>query len=124
MIRCKDRDLAILGHKIPSHEYYELASSTKTISQGEELIALGYPDYGPGDLVNVRPGKVSSLPKKKGVDLIEVTQTLTPGMSGGPLLNAKDEVVGVIHKGGPDEGRNFAIAINVLDSLFKEYSEL
>jgi RNA-directed DNA polymerase len=52
--------------------------------------------------------------------MIEVTQTLTPGMSGGPLIEKNNEVVGVIHKGGPGEGRNFAIAIHMLDEWLKE----
>ncbi len=46
--------------------------------------------------------------------MIEVTQKLSPGMSGGPLLDYKDAVVGVIHKGGPKEERDFAIDIDVL----------
>jgi hypothetical protein len=39
---------------------------------------------------------------------------LTQGMSGGPLLNANDHVVGVVHKGGNEYGRQLAIDIGVL----------
>ncbi|MBF0168122.1 MAG: trypsin-like peptidase domain-containing protein [Alphaproteobacteria bacterium] len=112
--KCTHRDLALLEHEIPATEFFELARSLNAASQGDQLTAVGYPCFGPGDGVNTRLGTVSSLPVKRDVKLIEVTQTLTQGMSGGPLLDANNGVVGVIHKGGPEEGRNFAIAIEVL----------
>ena len=52
--------------------------------------------------------------------MIEVTQKLTQGMSGGPLLDLNDTVTGIIHKGGPDEGRDFAVHIKVLEDWLKE----
>ena len=57
---------------------------------------------------------MSSLPVRRGVQLIEVTQKLSQGMSGSPLLDEGNAVVGVVHKGGPNEGRDFAIHIMVL----------
>lgn len=110
-------DLAILSHAIPATEYYELERSLATVAVGNELTAIGYPGFGPGDGLNVREGKVSSLPIKHGVNMIEVTQTLSQGMSGGPLLDGNDAVVGVTHKGGPDEGRDFAIHIEMIDKI-------
>jgi retron-type reverse transcriptase len=109
--RDKDRDLAILGHTIADTDYFELDSSMHAVAVGDELTAFGYPNFGPGDRLNVRAGKVSSLPVKHGVKLIEVTQKLAQGMSGGPLLYDDNSVTGVIHKGGPTEGRDFAIHI-------------
>ncbi len=109
--RDKHRDLAVLEHAIAATEYFELEPSTHAVAVGDELTAVGYPDFGPGDSLNVRVGKVSSLPVKSGVKLIEVTQKLTQGMSGGPLLYDDNSVTGVIHKGGPTEGRDFAIHI-------------
>lgn len=110
----QNRDLAILGHAIPATEYFELERSMHHIAVGEDTIAAGYPNFGPGDGLNIRSGKVSSIPIKNGVTLIEVTQKLTQGMSGGPLLLADNSVIGIAHKGGPDEGRDFAIHIEVL----------
>lgn len=54
-----------------------------------------------------------------GVQLIEVTQKLSQGMSGGPLLAGK-AVAGIVHKGGPNEGRDFAIHIEVLRAWLAE----
>jgi S1-C subfamily serine protease len=113
--RDKHRDLALLEHNIPNTEYFELNQSTQAVAVGQELTAVGYPSFGPGDRLNVRDGKVSSLAVQHGVKLIEVTQKLSQGMSGGPLLNRDDAVVGIIHKGGPGEGRDFAIHMEVLN---------
>lgn len=116
----KHRDLAILSHKIPVTEYCELELSTKTISVNDELTAVGYPSFGPGDKTNIRKGTVSSLPTKSAVKLIEVTQKLAQGMSGGPLLDKDFAVVGITHKGGPAEARDFAIHIEVLREWLAE----
>lgn len=111
----QNRDLAILSHSIPPTEYYELEISTKAISVNDELTAVGYPSFGPGDKTNIRKGTVSSLPTKSDVQLIEVTQKLAQGMSGGPLHDNNFSVVGVIHKGGPSEARDFAVHIDELN---------
>lgn len=52
--------------------------------------------------------------------MIEVTQELAQGMSGGPILDAHGEVVGIIHKGGPNEGRQLAIHLKVLQKWITE----
>ena len=112
--RDKDRDLALLEHNVPNTEYFEFSCSTNGVAVGDRLTALGYPSFGPGDRLNVREGKVSSLPVKHAVNLIETTQKLSQGMSGGPLLDDEDVVVGIIHKGGSEEDRDFAVDIRVL----------
>ena len=110
------RDLAILSHEIPATEYYELDRAALPIVTGDSMTAVGYPKWAPGDSLNVRPGVVSTVTIKSAVRLIEVTQKLTQGMSGGPLLDANGAVAGVIYKGGPEEGRDFAIHVEVLNS--------
>jgi S1-C subfamily serine protease len=121
IIKCdRHRDLAILKHEIPLTEYFELERSTDNVTVGDDVIALGFPGFAPGDSLNVREGKVSSSSVKNAVSLIEVTQKLSQGMSGGPLLDSRDAVVGVIHKGGPDEGRDFAVSIEMLNAWIAE----
>jgi S1-C subfamily serine protease len=118
--RDEHRDLAILAHSIAATEYFELEISARAVVVGDELLAVGYPGFGPGDGLNIRAGQVSSLPIRHGVKLIEVTQKLSQGMSGGPLLCKDNSVSGVIHKGGPSEERDFAIHIDVLSSWISE----
>jgi RNA-directed DNA polymerase len=108
------RDLAVLEHQIPETEYFELDRAANPIATGDPMTAVGYPKWAPGDPLNVRPGVVSTVTVKGAVQLIEVTQKLTQGMSGGPLLDADDAVAGIIHKGGPEEGRDFAVHIKML----------
>jgi len=119
--RCDHRDLAILDHHIPDNEYYQMDRSNHVVSIGDEVTAVGYPSYGPGDKINVRSGTVSSLPTRSAVQMIEVTQKLAQGMSGGPVIDSDNAVVGVVHKGGPNEGRDFAIHIKVLNEWIDEF---
>jgi S1-C subfamily serine protease len=111
----KDRDLAVLDASlIPATEYHELAPANVAAAVADAVTAVGFPDWGLGERMNIRPGRVSSLTVRSGVQLIEVTQQLTPGMSGGAILNDEGNVVGIIHKGGPTEGRQLAIKISEL----------
>ncbi|WHO74875.1 reverse transcriptase domain-containing protein [Rhizobium sp. BT03] len=114
---CPVRDIAILEHSIPANDYYEFVPATRSVMVGDSLTALGYPSFGPGDGLNIRSGQVSALPVKSAVQLIEVTQKLAQGMSGGPLTDTDHKVAGVIHKGGPQEPRDFAVDIKALMSL-------
>lgn len=113
--RCEHRDLAILDHAINQNEYFEMEAATVAAAVGDDVTAYGYPGYGPGDRLNIRLGTVTSLPRKNAIDRVEVSQELSQGMSGGPVLDAGGKVVGVIHKGGPNEGRQIATAIHELN---------
>lgn len=114
------RDLAILNHDVISTEFYELDRSLIAPSVGDKIEAAGYPGYWIGDKLNLRLGSVSSLPARHGVALVEVTQKLAQGMSGGALLNEHNQVVGIIHKGGASENRDFGIHIDVLNKWLSE----
>lgn len=111
---CTHRDLALLSHSIPSTDYFELDEFSGLPATGANTIAAGFPSYGPGDRLNIRPGTISSLTVKHAVKLIEVTQKLSQGMSGGPLMTQDHAVMGVIHKGGPNEPRDFAVTLSEL----------
>jgi RNA-directed DNA polymerase len=120
-VRMRDdhRDLAILDHQIPATDYLELRRSVSHPKKGDPVTALGYPKWGPVDHLNARPGVVTLVTIKSAVRLIEVDQTLTQGMSGGPLIDAQSGVIGVIHRGGPGQGRDFAVHIQVLEEWLK-----
>jgi len=118
--RCAHRDLALLGHTIHPTDYFELESATQPVAVGNAVTAFGYPGFGPGDKINVRGGSVTSLPIKSGVQMVEVSQELAQGMSGGPIVDAHDAVVGIVHKGGPEEARQLSIAIGVLQKWAAE----
>jgi S1-C subfamily serine protease len=71
------------------------------ISLGDDLTAIGYPL---GFDFSIRPGKVTSSSGPAG--LLQTNQGLARGMSGGPILNDKKIVVGIIY-GGMDGQNNF-----------------
>nr|WP_039857121.1 serine protease [Novosphingobium pentaromativorans] len=112
--RCPHRDLAVLDHAIPASDYFELEAAAQSVAVGAAVTAFGYPGFGPGDKMNVRGGSVTSLPVKSGVHLVEVSQELAQGISGGPIVDGHDGVVGIVHKGGSKEARQLAISIGVL----------
>lgn len=73
---------------------------------GKEL-ALAVGEY-PGVTVSV--GRITSLRKANGeLREIQVDASLNPGNSGGPVLNEKGQVIGVVSAGIRGSGVNFAV---------------
>ena len=119
--RHKHRDLALLdATAIPATDFFELDPADHDLVVGNAVTACGYPTWAPGDRLNIRPGYITLLTPKAGVQMIEVSQELTQGMSGGPVLDAQGAVIGIVHKGGPTEGRQLAIRLSVLRDWLAE----
>ena len=118
--RHEHRDLALLEPTLPETEYFSLLCAESIVGVEAPTTALGYPGYGPGDKLNIRSGTVSSLPTKQGVQYIEVTQKIGPGMSGGPLVDSSQHVIGINHKGGPEMARDYAVSIVELKAWLLE----
>jgi RNA-directed DNA polymerase len=111
------RDVAVLDHStIPATAFYELKAAAKPAALSDVVTALGYPRWQFGDRLNIRAGSVTLELVRSAVKIIEVTQQLAEGMSGGPIVNADGEVVGIIHKGGPEELRQLAVRLTELEA--------
>jgi hypothetical protein len=80
-----------------------------TVSPGEQIFAIGNPE---GLEKTISQGIVSGLRKRGDRDLLQVTSPISHGSSGGPILNAKGEVVGIA-VGMLDEGQNLNFAVPV-----------
>ncbi len=117
--RDKDRDLALLKcegeHALP---FVKLGSDEK-LGELEELVALGFP-FGtelakPGSYpaVSVNAVAISSLRKdtKGALDRIQVDGALNPGNSGGPMMDLRGELVGVVVSGIRGSGITMAIPV-------------
>ncbi len=117
--RDKDRDLALLkcegDHALP---FVKLGSDEK-LGELEDLVALGFP-FGtelakPGSYpaISVNAVAISSLRKdtKGALDRIQVDGALNPGNSGGPMMNLKGELVGVVVSGIRGAGITMAIPV-------------
>jgi hypothetical protein len=118
--RCEHRDLLILDHSVPLEAYLSLPVATSPKSTKDDIIALGFPEFGPGDELSKRPGNIIARPTKHGVKLIEVSAMLPGGISGGPIVNDRYQVVGIAQRGGSGEHKQLAIEVSELVKLAAE----
>lgn len=113
------RDLVVL--KISSEGSTNLTlGNSDTVQVGESVYAVGNPQGLEGTFSQ---GIISSI-REVGTDrLLQITAPISPGSSGGPVLNGKGEVIGVsvaTFQGG--QNLNFAIPSNYLKGLIGNVS--
>jgi hypothetical protein len=109
-----DNDLALVkvkGARMPSLA----VGNSSALVIGDEIFAVGNPKGLEGTFSQ---GIVSSIRREGKDSVIQITAPISPGSSGGPVLNTQGEVIGVA-VGGITSGQalNFAIP----SSLFKIY---
>ena len=93
------RDVALikLREKLPS--YFSLNENLP--EQGEDVFVIGSPKF--EDLHStLTKGIVSSIRKFDGLTMIQSDVSVTNGNSGGPLINNKGEVIGIVVSGQID----------------------
>ena len=117
---CANRDLMILEHNVPPADYLSLPVVTSPDRRNDDIVALGFPAYAPGDQLSKRPGQIYGSATRHGVKLLEVSAVLSDGMSGGPIMNDLNQVVGIAHKGGSSEHKQLAIEVSELLKLATE----
>ena len=96
-----DSDLAVVRTPmIPDDLQPATMASSATLNPGDEVVAIGFP-FGIGP--SASDGIVSGLHrafedehKRQLTDLIQFDAAANPGNSGGPLVNANGEVVGIV----------------------------
>ena len=109
-----EHDLAVLQAKtLPDDLQAATMTTTGGLAPGDLVVAVGFP-FGIGPSVSA--GVVSGLrreylsPQGRRIltNLIQFDAAVNPGNSGGPLVNAKGEVVGIVTGVlNPTEGRFF-----------------
>jgi S1-C subfamily serine protease len=90
-------DLAVLFLDVPSLPPPLTFGRAEELVETQEVVIFGYP-FGEtlGKNVSVNRTTVSSLRKANGwVETVQLAGGLNPGNSGGPVTNAKGEVIGV-----------------------------
>ena len=110
----KENDLALLKIAAFGVEPLPLGDSD-TVEIGEEVYVAGNPKGLEGTFSN---GIISSLREGYTQKRLQMTAPISPGSSGGPVLNRKGEVIGVSFmtiQGG--QNLNFAIPSNYLKEL-------
>ena len=115
-----DYDLAIL--RCPRVKAVPLGlGNSDTIQIGDTVYVSGNPR---GYAGTFSAGVVSALRNnafKADDDMIQITAPIAPGSSGGPVMNAHGQVIGVIRSTDPSgQNINFAAPINVLKFMMQE----
>lgn len=92
-----DSDVALLTVEDTEHGVLPLATGASQYA-GAIVLALGYPATDVlGDELKVTDGVVSALTgPEENEDLLQTSAPIQPGNSGGPLVNEKGEVVGMV----------------------------
>lgn len=97
-----ENDLAVLKPKVlPDDLVPATLRSTKGLNVGDEVIAVGFPfGIGPtttsGVVSGLRREHYSQEGKRNLIDLIQFDAAANPGNSGGPLVTAEGDVVGIV----------------------------
>ena len=146
VLKDKNNDIALLAlEDFHISDYFTedipfIISNTNDMRLGQEIFTLGYP-LGEflGSSVKLSTGDISSLYGiKDDPRLIQISNPIQPGNSGGPLLNEKGEIVGVVvstlnaqyfyeNNSVIPQNINFAIKsdyVSNLISILPEYKEL
>lgn len=103
----KINDLVIL--KVPSLTGKSLAFSSKEQEIGEVIFVAGNPS---GLMGTFSDGLISGIRDFTGRKLLQISAPISPGSSGGPVVNKNSELIG-ISVGGMNEGQNLNFCIPV-----------
>ena len=110
----RERDIVILKTSSPRASILGLGNSDAA-EVGEAIYAVGNPQGLEGTFSQ---GIISSIRELGADKLLQITAAISPGSSGGPVLNGRGEVVGIsvaTFRGG--QNLNFAIPSNYLRIL-------
>ncbi len=97
-----EHDLAVLqAKKIPDDLFAATMRSTNGLRIGDEVVAVGFPfGIGPSASAGVISGLKREYRSEKGErilgNLIQFDAAVNPGNSGGPLVTAEGEVIGIV----------------------------
>lgn len=93
-----DHDIAVLSTDRPQAHFARFNDSPRGERLGEEVMALGYPLYGVlSSSINLTTGNISSLLGVQDDESVyQITAPIQAGNSGGPLLNQRGLVAGMV----------------------------
>jgi S1-C subfamily serine protease len=101
---------------------YVTLQATGQMEAGARVIAIGSPQ---GLENTISDGILSAIREQKGIRYLQITAPISPGSSGGPILNESGEVVGVatfqLDRG---QNLNFAIAADYLRPLINQHNQI
>lgn len=104
----KERDMALLAADVPQDEIVPLAISNSVPRPGMEVVVAGSPR---GLEQTISNGIVSAVRDFPDISLIQITAPISPGSSGGPVVNMSGEIVGM-STGLLQDGQNLNFAVS------------
>ena len=111
----KDNDLAVL--KVTASGVAPLSlGDSDTVNIGAKIYVAGNPKGLEGTFSDGLISRRESYPKKR----LQMTAPISPGSSGGPVLNSNGKVIGIsvsVHRALDAQNLNFAIPSNTLKAL-------
>ena len=114
----KDNDLAVL--KVTAYGITPLPlGDSDTVNIGAKVYVAGNPKGLEGTFSDGLISRRERYPKKR----LQMTAPISPGSSGGPVLNNKGQVIGIsvsVHRALDAQNLNFAIPSNYLKALLGE----
>jgi S1-C subfamily serine protease len=117
-------DVAILQVEDSGLDWLPLADSDRC-QEGEEIVAVGVPgsDKWRPDLVMTKGKIVRCNNPFQGVQYLQVDRDIHPATIGGPVMNARGEIVGMARgelAGSSFEGARYGLAINIVKGLIDQ----
>lgn len=101
---------------------YLTVGSSANLAVGQKIIVIGSPQ---GLENTVSDGILSGIREYDSVSYLQITAPISPGSSGGPVLDNRGNVIGIatfqLKKG---QNLNFAVSSQYIDSIRKEHFEL
>lgn len=105
--RSSDQDLALLDVSFSTGIHYSaLNIANQGVKINSDLVTcIGFADHKPGESYQKNTGLVQSIRKdKRGTPFYAYSNNLAIGQSGGPALNSRNEVIGVVVTGSDNPG--------------------
>ncbi len=120
----EDTDIAVIKVEKLSHIAPLKTGSLQSVSKGDRIVTIGSPQ---GLQNSISEGIVSGIRKfeygqNDSVDMIQITAPISPGNSGGALMNFSGEVVGVTTAVSKDGNIGFAVAIDEMKAWMPGFS--
>ena len=120
----EEHDLSVLKVRAVDLPHMELANSD-SLQVGAIVYALGNPrhleaTFSQGMVSSIRRGE-ELAPAFAGERLIQFTAPISPGNSGGPLIDETGRVIGLVTMGrGDGQNLNFAVPSNYIRAMLAE----
>ncbi len=126
-----EKDLALLGIETKKNLKVIPYADHKKIDPGDTAHAIGHPEeyywsYSKGEISAIRNNyKWSIYGYKHNAHIIQTTTAISPGNSGGPLLNDDAELIGINTWTSAGQNLNFAISVNEIEPfIYKTYKNI